>query len=121
VVTIGIETKFDAAHYLPSYEGKCRNMHGHTWKLTVEIEPTYLNQKLKGMILDFKEFKEVVNQVLDRLDHKVLNNMIDNPTCEAMVELIAGSLNFHLTPHHVRVKEVKLQEGEGGWARYEVR
>lgn len=71
---------FDAAHYLPGYNGKCSNMHGHHWVLQVELEgPVGSN----GMVVDFSELKELVNSVIVKvLDHRVLNDLMLMPTCE---------------------------------------
>lgn len=111
-VTIGIKTKFDAAHHLPNYEGKCRNMHGHTWTVTVELtEPVDSNT---GMVMDFKDLKEIVNKIITDLDHKVLNGMIMLPTCENLTIYIYNKLKLYAS---TRRWTVTVQEGDGGWAR----
>ena len=78
------EFSFDSAHFLPNVpEGhKCRNMHGHTYRLRVCIEgkphPHF------GWLMDFKELKDVVGKVIDQLDHKLINDIpgLENPTAE---------------------------------------
>lgn len=78
------EFSFDSAHFLPHVpEGhKCRNMHGHTYRLRVVIggEP---DPRL-GWLMDFKDLKEVVCRVIDQLDHKLINDIkgLENPTAE---------------------------------------
>jgi len=70
---------FDAAHFLPEYVGKCRNLHGHTW--TVEI---WIQKRLKpteDMIIDFA----VVKRTIDEFDHKNINDFMYNPTAENIV------------------------------------
>lgn len=78
------EFSFDSAHFLPLVpEGhKCRNMHGHTYKLRVYIKGQP-DPKL-GWIMDFKELKDVIGRVIDQVDHKLLNDVpgLDNPTAE---------------------------------------
>jgi 6-pyruvoyltetrahydropterin/6-carboxytetrahydropterin synthase len=78
------EFSFDSAHFLPYVpEGhKCRNMHGHTYKLKVYIKGKP-DPKL-GWIMDFKELKDVVGRVIDQLDHKLINDIpgLENPTAE---------------------------------------
>lgn len=78
------EFSFDSAHFLPHVpEGhKCRNMHGHTYRLRVIIEGTPDPQM--GWIMDFKQLKDAVVPVIDRLDHKLINDIegLDNPTAE---------------------------------------
>jgi 6-pyruvoyltetrahydropterin/6-carboxytetrahydropterin synthase len=78
------EFSFDSAHYLTRVpEGhKCKNMHGHTYRLRVYLEGTPDPQF--GWIMDFKELKDVVGPVIDMLDHKVINDIegLENPTAE---------------------------------------
>ena len=95
--------KFDAAHKLPDYNGKCANLHGHSWKLQVAIEgEVNLNT---GMIIDFKELKEKVNEkVVKKLDHSYLNNFIENPTCENILLWIKEQL-IDLNPKSIRLYE----------------
>lgn len=75
---------FDSAHFLPYVPDghKCKNMHGHTYKLRVFIKGTPDPQL--GWIMDFKELKDIVNPLIDRLDHKLINDVegLDNPTAE---------------------------------------
>lgn len=60
--------KFDAAHMLPKHEGKCWNLHGHTWRVEFDIQLDSLASADDGMILDFGSIKEIV----DKLDHAFL-------------------------------------------------
>ena len=78
------EFSFDSAHFLPNVpEGhKCRNMHGHTYRLRIflkgELDPHL------GWIMDFKELKDSIGPVIDQLDHKLINDIegLENPTAE---------------------------------------
>lgn len=78
------EFSFDSAHFLPNVpEGhKCKNMHGHTYKLKVFIKGT--PDPVLGWIMDFKELKDIVGKVIDQLDHKLINDIpgLENPTAE---------------------------------------
>lgn len=78
---------FDSAHFLPNVpEGhKCKNMHGHTYHLTVYLEGD-LDTELQW-VMDFKELKDVVKPVIDLIDHKLLNDIegLENPTAERIV------------------------------------
>jgi len=77
---------FEAAHKLTKYHGKCERMHGHSYKLEVTIEG---ESQENGMILDFGVLKKIVKeQVLNKLDHYTLNDIIENPTCENMAQWI---------------------------------
>lgn len=75
---------FDAAHFLPNVpEGhKCRAMHGHTYHLTVFISGPVL--PTAGWVIDFSDVKAVCKPVINRLDHKLLNEIpgLANPTAE---------------------------------------
>jgi 6-pyruvoyltetrahydropterin/6-carboxytetrahydropterin synthase len=63
-MVIGTEVTFDAAHRLTFHKGKCKNLHGHTWKVKVKVSgPGFLD-----MVVDFGEIKNIVKE----LDHKVL-------------------------------------------------
>ena len=65
------EQSFDSAHFLPDYDGKCRNIHGHRWKVIVEIKDAELEQdgNRRGMIVDFSEIKDVLKGICDEMDH----------------------------------------------------
>lgn len=71
---------FEAAHRLPWHPGRCRNLHGHSYRLEVTVEgPVDEN----GVVLDFDDLKAVVQrEVVDRYDHTLLNDLLDNPTAE---------------------------------------
>jgi 6-pyruvoyltetrahydropterin/6-carboxytetrahydropterin synthase len=99
---------FDSAHYLPDYCGKCENLHGHTYRLEVVIED---GVKEDGMVLDFTILKGiVVEEVIDKLDHMGLNDILKNPTAENIVEWIWARLEKRLP-----LKSIKLWEGDGKW------
>ena len=91
------EVTFDAAHFLPLLpEGhKCRNMHGHTYRLKI-----WLNGKPgeQGWLVDFAEVKKALMPVVDQLDHKVLNDVegLPNPTCELVAVWIWNKLKSSL-------------------------
>ena len=78
------EFSFDSAHFLPNVPDghKCKNMHGHTYRLRVFLEGT--PDPELGWIMDFKDLKDKVNVVIDQLDHKLINDIpgLENPTAE---------------------------------------
>lgn len=74
---------FDAAHFLTRYYGKCEHLHGHTYKLRVTVEGDIQSN---GLVIDFVVLKRLVKKhVLDMLDHRLLNDFIDNPSAERVV------------------------------------
>lgn len=102
------EFTFDAAHrlnHLP--EGhKCANVHGHTYRLVVELEGPV--KEPVGWVRDFGEVKQVVGPVLDQLDHRMLNEVpgLEQPT----VELIAVWIWDRLKPGLPELTRIRLWE-----------
>lgn len=90
MISITRRFKFEAAHHLPSYQGKCRNVHGHSYDLDITIGGSLIpNGPSGGMVMDFKDLSNLVEDgVLARLDHTDLNLMIFNPTAEILAQLI---------------------------------
>lgn len=91
---IKIEAYFSSAHFLRGYKGKCEELHGHNWKVEVTAQNNTLDKA--GMVLDFKDIKMELNEVLEKLDHKCLNNLAyfkrANPTSENIAQYIYASL-----------------------------
>jgi len=116
---IGKEFTFEAAHFLPGHE-KCGRTHGHTYRLTVEVEGR-VNQY--EMVMDLHELSDIVREVIEQFDHSLLNDRFYTPTCEHMAAWIAMRIEASLpifAEHPLRVHSVKLQEGEGGYAYYRI-
>lgn len=88
---------FETAHALYGYDGKCKNVHGHSYKLDVTVigEPISATDHVKcGMVIDFGDLKKIVkSEVVDRLDHAILLNK-NTPHIELADYLIASG-------HHV--------------------
>lgn len=100
--------RFEAAHVLPYHPGKCARLHGHSYRLEVAIAgPLRTDGPARGMIEDFDTVREVVHRdVLDALDHQHLNEIIENPTCERIVQWIWD----RLTPALPGLDELVLWE-----------
>lgn len=76
---------FQAAHVLPGHPGKCKNLHGHSYRLIVSVDRPI--DPGTGMAIDFGDLKAIVKrEVVDVLDHRYVNDLIDNPTAEVMAE-----------------------------------
>jgi len=74
---------FDSAHFLTDYYGKCERMHGHTYTLEVTLEG---DVQSNGLIIDFVVLKRIVKKhILDKLDHQLLNDVIENPSAERVI------------------------------------
>ncbi len=69
-----VSEKFDAAHFLKGYDGKCKNIHGHCWKIEIEFSSQELinTGTYRGMQEDFSIYKEILKNETNRLDHKLL-------------------------------------------------
>lgn len=85
---------FEAAHVLPNHPGKCSRLHGHSYRLDVTLEgPLQADGPAAGMIEDFEVVTRVVKAaVIAELDHRSLNELIENPTAEQIVRWVWGRL-----------------------------
>ena len=83
------EIHFDTAHYLSGYEGKCSNIHGHRYRLVVELASDTLHQsgQQRGMLADFGDVKAMLKQIADQYDHKLL--IEDNADGRAVAQQLA--------------------------------
>jgi len=105
------EFYINSAHYLPNYVGKCKQLHGHTWTLEVSIQGS-VNPDT-GFVMDFHQISYIVQtKVIDILDHKLINDIIENPTAENILQWIKDTLGKHFD----NVVKLRLREGFGGWA-----
>ncbi|PEA04577.1 6-carboxytetrahydropterin synthase QueD [Bacillus cereus] len=105
-VMVSKEFTFDAAHHLYCYEGKCKNLHGHTYKVVFGISG-YVNEI--GLAIDFGDIKEIwKNEIEIYLDHRYLNETLPamNTTAENMVVWIYEKMAEALTKEN-RVNEYK--------------
>ncbi len=97
LITVVKEVTFEAAHFLPNYQGPCGSLHGHTYRLQVGIKSSVDSET--GMVIDFSRLKaELDREVLRHLDHSYLNEIIGigfpklMPTAENMVIWIRNVL-----------------------------
>ena len=83
------EIQFDTAHYLSGYEGKCSNIHGHRYRLVVELASETLHQdgQERGMVADFGQVKTLLRQIVEQYDHKLL--IEDNGDGQAVARKLA--------------------------------
>jgi len=113
-----ITSDFSAAHMLRHYKGKCENLHGHNWKVEVSAVSGKLNKQ--GMVFDFKDLKKKVNTILDKIDHKNLNEITyfkkTNPTSENIAKFIYDKVK----DRKIKVKSVTVWESNTARATYEV-
>lgn len=112
--------KFDAAHFLPNYEGKDKHLHGHRWKIDVGIQGTM--NKETGMVIDFNDLKAIVeDNIIENCDHKLLNDIMINPTAENMAMTIYKTLKTIFTISQYKnftILFVRVWETEDSYAEY---
>lgn len=104
-MSLSVEFHFSAAHQLPFYDGPCKRLHGHNYRLQVTLagKPSPKD----GMIRDFDEIKKKVWDVaLEKCDHHNLNDLMENPTAENMVVWLWD----RIAPVVDGLKEIKLWE-----------
>ncbi len=100
-----VEFHFAAAHRLPRYDGPCRRQHGHNYTFFVALEGEV--DPASGMIFDFGDLKKAVQEhALSRIDHRDLNEILENPTAENISRWIWEVLE----PHLPGLSEVRLHE-----------
>lgn len=110
------EFKFDAAHNLESYKGKCEKLHGHTYRLVVVVEGV---PDSEGMIIDFVELKDIVKEeVINVLDHSYLNEIINQPTAENIAIWVWKRLEKKLQRNNCHLYEVQVWETEDSGVVY---
>ena len=107
---ISKDFKFDAAHNLVHYHGKCERLHGHTYRLRVVLEG---NPDSEGMIIDFIELKQIVKErVISRLDHAYINDIIPQPSAENIALWIWREIEEGVRRENCKLYEVNVWETE---------
>ncbi|MFP3387768.1 6-carboxytetrahydropterin synthase QueD [Brevibacillus sp. SIMBA_040] len=122
-VLVSKEFTFDAAHHLHAYEGKCKNLHGHTYKVVFGISG--LPDEI-GLVIDFGDIKQIWKEHIEvYLDHRYLNEMLPlmNTTAENMVVWIFEQMEDQLQSetyrnryNEARVEFVRLFETPTSYA-----
>jgi len=120
---VTVEDTFAAGHYLRNYRGKCENPHGHNYKVRVTLCGEQLDRA--GLLLDFKDLKDVMRETVERLDHQMINDLepftVLNPSAENLAKYFYDQTQAKLraaTNGRVRVKDVTVWETETTTATY---
>ena len=111
-LTIGKTYSFDAAHQLVGHNGKCANVHGHTYEVTVEVSGLQITNPYlsdSGMLMDYADLDEIVKPIIDDLDHAFL---IGDGREDIRIDALTKTYNIgnrttaeHIARHlHVRVR-----------------
>ena len=123
VYEVTVDDTFAAGHFLRNYKGKCENPHGHNYKVRVTLAGRELDKA--GLLLDFKDLREVMKHVIDRLDHQMINEIepftVLNPSAENLAKYFYDETNVRLknvTSGRVFVKDVTIYETDTTTAKY---
>ena len=130
---------FEAAHAIQGYDGACRHIHGHSYKLQVTVAPIHNNDDYipaPGFVMDFKEIKKLVMQhVINKFDHKLIlsesflssyphhtqqENLVKwpfEPTAENML-LYSRSCLAAVLPEEVKLLRLKIWETNNSYAEW---
>ncbi len=104
---------FSAAHNLRNYKGKCEALHGHNYQVEVAIRGEKLENG--GMLIDFSHIKSLMKEIIQRLDHTYLNEIvpfdIEEPSCENISRYIFQELKKRL-PSNLKLYRVTVWESD---------
>lgn len=118
--TLKIATDFAAAHALRNYAGECSRLHGHNWKVEVEVKASTLDAA--GMGIDFKVIRDAAKSLASDLDHRNLNDLVPfdstNPTAENIAAYFFHGLSNTLNNDRVNVSAITIWETERACVRY---
>jgi 6-pyruvoyltetrahydropterin/6-carboxytetrahydropterin synthase len=119
VFELMVTGRFAAAHSLRNFNGRCEALHGHNWRVEVVVRGDTLDEA--GLVMDFGELKAAMNKVLDRLDHKYLNEIKPfdeyNPSSELIAKYLYEEI-AELLPPGVHMARVSAWESEDSQATY---
>jgi 6-pyruvoyltetrahydropterin/6-carboxytetrahydropterin synthase len=115
---LAIQGDIASAHYVRGYEGKCKDLHGHTWKIEVTVTGERLNRI--GMVEDFAVLKMRLKEFLTGIDHVCLNDLPYfkdvNPTTENLARYVYEHFGQAVAP--LKIKEVRVWESESSSVTY---
>jgi 6-pyruvoyltetrahydropterin/6-carboxytetrahydropterin synthase len=97
---IAKEFKWEMGHRLPFHEGKCRNLHGHSYRCIIELTG---KPDKNGMLLDYYELKKIVDPIIDKMDHSFMVYEMDKELIEVLDKLGSNKLvvNFESTAENI--------------------
>ena len=111
---------FAAAHQIRGIEGGCERLHGHNWKVEVFVSGDKLDEN--GLLIDFREIKDKTEFLMEKLDHRFLNDLEPfvtlNPSSENISRYIFESLSHELNSDQIRVSKITVWESDSACASY---
>ncbi|MCS7280293.1 MAG: 6-carboxytetrahydropterin synthase [Desulfobacterota bacterium] len=116
---VSVKDSFSAAHRLSGIAGKCEELHGHNYVVEVFVEGENLKD---GLLIDFRELKVALRDILLELDHKYLNELdffkTNSSSAESVAYYIFSKLEPKVKEKKLRLKEVRVWESENSCASY---
>lgn len=116
-----VRAEFAAAHALRHYQGKCEALHGHNFSVEVVVQGSKLTDDTE-LLVDFKDLKTDLKQVLEHLDHKDLNATaafsVKNPSSENIAEYIFTELKPLILKRDIMLYSVSVSEKSAQTATY---
>jgi 6-pyruvoyltetrahydropterin/6-carboxytetrahydropterin synthase len=117
---ITIIKSFSAAHMLADIGGKCEELHGHNFKVEVTVAAPHLNSA--GILIDFRDIKKFLNEILYNLDHNYLNELSffnkTNPSSENIAQYICREMASKTERANVSIARVTIWESENAAVTY---
>jgi 6-pyruvoyltetrahydropterin/6-carboxytetrahydropterin synthase len=119
---VSVEETFSAGHALRGYKGKCENLHGHNYRVRVNVEGEQLDSI--GLLFDFAHLKKILRELIADVDHKFLNDQAPfdaiNPSAENIAKFFYDetSKGMHQMSHAPRIKSVTVWETDETSATY---
>lgn len=114
---------FSAAHHLRDYQGKCERVHGHNYKVELQVKSPIVDRS--GMVIDFTLLRQALDRLLQRFDHQDLNEVKPfdalNPTAENIAKLIYEEMAMKFSSPKVKIGSVTVWETESSFATYAAR
>ena len=115
-----VKKEFSSAHILHGHPGNCKRMHGHNWLVEAEVQGDNTNEI--GMVIDFKDIKNNLKEIVSMLDHQFLNDLEpfinENPTAENISKYIYKELSNNINTDNIKVSKIKLWETSNSAVTY---
>jgi len=111
---LNVSSDFSAAHKLVGYDGPCKNLHGHNWKVRVAINCQKIDEI--GLTIDFGIVKKILSKITDKLDHQLLNELEMfqnvNPTSENIARYFYDEMSKKISINSCKLVEIEIWESD---------
>ncbi len=117
---VSVDHTFAAGHALRDYRGASENIHGHNYRVRVIVAGDRLDST--GLLVDFSDMRAAIKAVVDRLDHRFLNDLVPfdqlNPSAENLAKYFCDEITPQLSDHRLRIQAVTVWETDLTSATY---